>query len=64
MSKVSQVSSDTEHNRYRSETPKRLDLNNLLIRAKEEEKKSKKNNLLIFSGTTIVVLFFLMLVSI
>ena len=64
MSKVSQVSSDTEHNRYRSETPKRLDLNNLLIRAKEEEKRSKKQNLFIFSGATAVVLVFLMLLSI
>ena len=65
MSKVSQVRSDKEQYTYRLETPeKRLDLNNLLIRAKEEEKKSKKINLLVFSGATTVVLVFLMLISI
>ncbi len=60
MSKVSQVRSDTEQYSYRLETPKkRLDLNNLLIRAKEEEKKSRKINLLVFSGATTVVLVIL-----
>ncbi len=66
MGKATQVRTDTERYGFRSlsETPKkRLDLNNLLIRAKEEEKKSKKLNLLIFSGATTVVLVFLMLVS-
>ena len=66
MSKVSQARSETERYDFKPllETPKkRLDLNNLLMRAKEEEKKSKKFNLLVFSGATPVVLVFLMLVS-
>ncbi len=66
MSKVSQARSETERYDFKPllETPKkRLDLNNLLMRAKEEEKKSKKFNLLVFSGATTVVLVFLMLVS-
>ena len=66
MSKVSQARSEAERYDFKPllETPKnRLDLNNLLMRAKEEEKKSKKFNLLVFSGATTVVLVFLMLVS-
>ena len=66
MGKVSQVKSDGEAYGFRSlsETPKkRLDLNNLLMRAKEEERSSKKLNLFIFSGATVVVLVFLMLLS-
>tara|TARA_B100001123_G_C14449349_1_gene685916 strand:- start:192 stop:395 length:204 start_codon:yes stop_codon:yes gene_type:complete len=66
VSKVSQARSETERYDFKPllETPKkRLDLNNLLMRAKEEEKKSKKFNLLVFSGATTVVLVFLMLVS-
>ena len=66
MSKVCQARSETERYDFKPllETPKkRLDLNNLLMRAKEEEKKSKKFNLLVFSGATTVVLVFLMLVS-
>ena len=67
MGKVSQVKSDGEVYGFRplSETPKkRLDLNNLLMRAKEEERRSKKLNLFIFSGATAVVLVFLMLLSV
>ena len=66
MEKASQVKNDGDRYGFRplSETPKkRLDLNNLLIRAKEEEKRSKKLNLFIFSGATGVVLVFLMLLS-
>ena len=66
MSKVSQTGSDSERYGFRplSERPRnRLDVNNLLIRAKEEEKKSKKLNLLIFSGASTVVLVFLLLIS-
>ncbi len=66
MGKVSQVKSDGEAYGFRSlsETPKkRLDLNNLLMRAKEEERSSKKLNLFIFSGATVVILVFLMLLS-
>ena len=66
MGKVSQVKSDGEAYGFRSlsETPKkRLDLNNLLMRAKEEERSSKKLNLFIFFGATVVVLVFIMLLS-
>ena len=66
MGKVSQAKSDGAGYGFRplSETPKkRLDLNNLLMRAKEEERSSKKLNLFIFSGATVVVLVFLMLLS-
>ena len=67
MGKVSQVKSDGEAYGFRplSETPKkRLDLNNLLMRAKEEERRSKKLNLFIFSGAAVVVLVFLTLLSV
>ena len=66
MGKVSQMKSDGEAYGFRplSETPKkRLDLNNLLMRAKEEERSAKKLNLFIFSGATVVILVFLMLLS-
>ena len=67
MGKLSQAKSDDERYGYRpllDKSKKRLDLNNLLMRAKEEEKRSKKQNLFIFSGATAVVLVFLMLLSI
>ena len=67
MGKTSQVKLDGERYDFKplSETSKkRLDLNNLLMRAKEEEKRSKKQNLFIFTGTVAVVLVFLMLLSI
>ena len=66
MGKASPMKSDGEAYGFRplSETPKkRLDLNNLLMRAKEEERSAKKLNLFIFSGATGVVLVFLMLIS-
>ena len=66
MGKASQVKFDGKRYGFKpaSETPKKkLDLNNLLIRAKEEEKRSKKLNLSIVSGATVVVLVFLMLIS-
>ena len=66
MGKVSQAKSDGTGYGFRplSEAPKnRLDLNNLLMRAKAEERRSKKLNLFIFSGASVVVLVFLMLLS-
>ena len=66
MEKTSRVKSDGEAYGFRPlpEAPKnRLDLNNLLMRAKAEERRSKKLNLFIFSGATFVVLIFLMLLS-
>ena len=67
MGKVSQVKSNVKHYGFKpllEKSKKRLDLNNLLMRAKEEEKRSKKQNLFIFTGTVAVVLVFLMLLSI
>ena len=66
MGKVSRAKSDGTGYGFRplSEAPKnRLDLNNLLMRAKAEERRSKKLNLFIFSGASVVVLVFLMLLS-
>lgn len=66
MGKVGQAKSDGAGYGFRplSKAPKnRLDLNNLLMRAKAEERRSNKLNLFIFSGATVVVLVFLMLLS-
>ena len=46
-----------------SSSKKRLDLNDLLKRAKDEEKNDKKFNLIIFSGAASVVLVFFMLLN-
>ena len=67
MRKASQIKSDSDRYDYRpllDTARKRLDLNNLLMRAKEEEKRSKKQNLFIVSGAAAVVLVFLTLLSI
>ena len=64
--KLSQVKSNDDLYGYRpllDATKKRLDLNNILRRAKDEEKKNKKLNLLIFSGMTSVILVFFLLLS-
>ena len=64
--KLSQVKSNDDLYGYRpllDATKKRLDLNNILRRAKDEEKKSKKLNLLIFLGMTSVILVFFLLLS-
>ena len=42
---------------------KRLDLNDLIKRAKDEKKNDKKFNLLIFSGAASVVIVFYLLLS-
>ena len=36
--------------KFSQETSKRINLNDLLQRAKDEKAKSKKNNILVFSG--------------
>ena len=66
--RVSQVEYNEEQYRIReslnsSTSKKRLDLNDLLKRAKDEEKNDKKLNLLIFSGAISVVLVFFFLLS-
>ena len=49
---------------HSSTSKKRLDLNDLLKRAKNEEKNDKKFNLLIYSCATFVIIVFLFIVSI
>ena len=49
---------------YSSTSKKRLDLNDLLRRAKDDEKRVRKLNLLIYSCATSVVVIFLLLTSI
>ena len=47
-----------------STSKKRLDLNDLLKRAKDEEKNDKKFNLLIYSGAVFVIAVFLFILSV
>ena len=48
---------------HSSTSKKRLDLNDLLKRAKDQEKNDKKFNLLIYSGAaSVIAVFFLILV--
>ena len=47
-----------------STSKKRLDLNDLLKRAKNEEKNDKKFNLLIYSCAVFVITVFLLIVSV
>ena len=63
--RASRVKSDEDQYDFKplEESKKRLDLNDLLQRAKDEEKNNKKFNLLIFSGATSVVIVFFLLLS-
>ena len=63
--KANQIKSEEDRYGYRpfEATAKRLDLNDLIKRAKAEEKIDKKVNLLIFSGAASVVLVFIILLS-
>ena len=63
--RASRVKSDEDQYNIKSlgESKKRLDLNDLLQRAKDEEKNNKKFNLLIFSGAASVVIVFFLLLS-
>ena len=47
-----------------STSKKRLDLNDLLKRAKDQEKNDKKLNLLIYSGAASVIVVFVLILSI
>ena len=47
-----------------SMSKKRLDLNDLLKRAKDQEKNDKKLNLLIYSGAASVIVVFVLILSI
>ena len=59
------VKSDEDQYGFKSfgKSKKRLDLNDLLQRAKDEEKNDKRFNLLIFSGAASVVIVFFLLLS-
>ena len=46
-----------------SSSKKRLDLNDLLKRAKDQKKNDKKLNLLIYSGAASVIAVFILLLS-
>ena len=66
---VSQVEYDEEeHHLVRpynsSNVSKRLDLNDLLKRAKDQEKNDRKLNLLIYAGVALIVAVFLLILSI
>ena len=63
--KVSQVKSDEDRYGYRTleNSKKRLNLNDLLRRAKDEEKNDKKFNLLIYSCAAFVIVVFSFIVS-
>ena len=52
-----------EPEKSKFEMNKRLDLNDLLQRAKDQEKSEKKNNLLIVSGITSVAVLFILFLS-
>ena len=67
--KVSQVEYDEEeHHLVRpynsSNVSKRLDLNDLLKRAKDQEKNDRKLNLLIYAGVALIVAVVLLILSI
>ena len=63
--KASRVKSDEDQYGFKpsGKSKKRLDLNDLLQRAKDEEKNDKRFNLLIFSGAALVVIVFFLLLS-
>ena len=63
--RASRVKSDEDKYGFKplGESKKRLDLNDLLQRAKDEEKNDKRFNLLIFSGAASVVIVFFLLLS-
>ena len=69
--KTNEISSESENSdEYgfrplikNTEKTKRLDLNDLLKRAKEARKNDKKNSLLIFSGAAVVVGAFLLILN-
>ena len=67
--KISQVGYEEEQYRFvksddYSMLKKRLDLNDLLKRAKNQEKNDKKLNLLIYVGAASVIVVFVLILSI
>ena len=64
--KVNQFRTEAESYSFREESKsgnRRLDLNDLLKRAKEEKSNEKKNNLLIISGAASIVLVIFIVLS-
>ena len=63
--RASRVKSDEDQHGFKpfGKSKKRLNLNDLLQRAKDEEKNDKRFNLLIFSGAASVVIVFFLLLS-
>ena len=63
--KVRRVKSNEDQYDFKplGKSKKRLNLNDLLQRAKDEEKNDKRFNLLIFSGAASVVIVFFLLLS-
>ena len=63
--KIEEKNKDINISKIGSSTSgKRLDLNDLLKRAKEKKINDKKNNIAIFSGALIAVIFLLIIFSI
>ena len=67
--RVVQVEYDEEQyhvgeSQHSSTSKKRLDLNDLLKRAKDQEKNDKKLNLLIYFGAASVIVVFVLILSI
>ena len=67
--KASQIRYEEEQYRFgkpddSSTSKKRLDLNDLLKRAKDQEKNDKKLDLLIYAGATSVIVVFVLILSI
>ena len=67
--KANQIRYEEEQYRFgkpddSSTSKKRLDLNDLLKRAKDQEKNDKKLDLLIYAGATSVIVVFVLILSI
>jgi len=67
--KANQIRYEEEQYRFgkpddSSTSKKRLDLNDLLKRAKDQEKNDKKLNLLIYAGVASVIVVFVLILSI
>ena len=67
--RASQVEYDEEQYNYAnsssvSATKKRLDLNDLLKRAKNQELNDKKNNLIIYGSVSVAILVFIVVFTI
>ena len=64
--RASRVKSDEDQYDFKplGESKKRLDLNDLLQRAKDEEKNDKKFNLLIYAGVASIIVVFVLILSI